>query len=165
LSKIKDEKIDTILKEIEGTIQAIAKSHEMLYNQDVIKSLDTKEYISLLIAQLEKSYDINNIKIKTNIKANLSLENTIIIGIILNELFTNSIKYAFPNKKQGKIKISLVKKDKVFEFVYSDNGIGFDVETITKSFGLKLVSNLVKNDLKGKLEIESTRQVSFTIRW
>ena len=90
------------------------------------------------------------------------------LGLIVNELITNSFKYAFPDNQAGEIIISLQKKEDQIELEYTDNGIGipkdFDWHK-AKSMGMKLVKTLVENQLDGSLDMESHNGTKFTIKF
>lgn len=98
----------------------------------------------------------------------LALNSAITCGLLLNELITNSIKYAFPGDRKGKIRISLSSvKNRQSLLKFSDNGVGFpegfDI-TDTKTFGLELVRTLV-NQLEGELEIRNKKGVEYRIKF
>lgn len=164
LSKYMDEKLSSILNEIELTIQAMSATHEMLYSKTNLAKIDTKEYFESLIERISKSFDLKEIKVKTDIDTKLGIDASITLGIILNELITNSLKYAFKEGK-GIISIQLYKKDKNYKFIYRDNGIGFDTVDHTKSFGTRIITNLVNDDLKGTIEHVSHKGIVYTISW
>ena len=142
--------VDEKLKEIENSIQAISNTHEILYNQSNLKEMDTKKYFINLINEIKKSFDMKNIDIEFNIDTYLETQQAMYCGIILNELVTNSIKYAFKNSK-GNITISLHKKNKEYIFMIEDNGCGFNYKEKSElSFGLSFINAIVEYELKGK---------------
>ena len=166
---ITDEKALNGFKSSKGRISAMALLHENLYNSRNLSDIDFKEYIdsiskSLLAAYQNKAKDI---KIKLDIeKISLSLDASINLGLIINELVSNSLKYAFKGKDKGRIDISFVKENKENLILkVSDNGIGLpdDIE-IRKlnSLGLELVTNIVEQ-LQGKLEISKNGKTEFKI--
>jgi len=162
LSKYTDKNLSSILNEIELTIQAMSATHEMLYTKSDLEKIDTKEYFGSLIKRISKSFDMENIDIETDIDTKLAIDKSITLGIILNELITNSLKYAFKDKK-GTISISLHKENKNYKLIYNDNGIGFDTQKYKKSFGTRIIENLVKDDLKGTISIHSNKGVTYTL--
>jgi two-component sensor histidine kinase len=85
----------------------------------------------------------------------------------MNELVTNSLKHAFPDGETGKIQIDFNQKNKHYEFVVKDNGIGFpdniDFEH-TDSMGLKIVTTLT-NQIDGKIDLNRTHGTTFTINF
>nr|WP_306458770.1 sensor histidine kinase [Aliarcobacter lanthieri] len=92
------------------------------------------------------------------------MEQAIYCGLIINELVTNSFKYAFLNKK-GNIYISLEKSNNILKLTIKDDGIGFDKENIEFSLGLTLVSTLAINQLKGEIDIKAKEGTLITIWW
>ena len=99
----------------------------------------------------------------------LGIDQAIPCGLIISELVSNAIKYAFPRKhrKKGKIRITFNKKGKrTIQLVVEDDGIGIpDVVDITKvdSLGLQMVNLLAEKQLKGKLKLDRERGTKFTI--
>lgn len=164
LSKFLNPELKTALSETEGSIQAISDIHEMLYAQNNLQTIDTKQYFNTLIQRLSKIYDTLNIKIELDIHTSLELKKSETLGIILNELFTNTFKYAFEDNK-GFIKISLKRSKNKYTLIYSDNGKGFDPQKNKNSFGLRLIKNLVKDELKGEMLCDSSKGASYTIIW
>lgn len=143
-------KIDNKLYEIENSIQSMSRLHEALYQQEDVEDVETKEYFLSVIEKLKLTFEIEH-KIDVQINSSLSVEQSIYCGIILNELITNSIKYAFNNEK-GIIKITLNKEDNKNVLEIEDNGAGFDYnEKISQSFGLTFIEALVEDELKGKI--------------
>ena len=104
-----------------------------MYNQNDLENIDTQGYFTNLIDELEKSFNTKKIKIYLEVKDTLDVQNSIHCGIILNELITNSFKYAFKDG-EGVISIKLIKKDKKHIFTVEDNGVGFDYEPKTTRF-------------------------------
>lgn len=160
-----NEKIDEKLKEIESAIQAISKTHEILYNQKNLDIIDTKLYFENLVLELQHSFTNKNIEIKMDINTILDTQQTIYCGIILNELITNAIKYAF-KEDIGIISITLCKKENKHLFVINDNGIGFNYETKQNdSFGLVFIKAIVESELKGNISFESINGTSIKIQF
>jgi two-component sensor histidine kinase len=94
----------------------------------------------------------------------LNIETVIPCGLIINELISNSLKYAFPNRN-GELKISLKSKEDNYELIISDNGIGFPEELDfknTDSLGLQLVNTLT-NQIDSKITLDSRYGTKFII--
>lgn len=162
--KVDDEKLSNIFTTIQNRINAMSHLHELLYQQDNITKVDASEYFELVIEELKSSFFDNNILINYDIKTNLVLDQAIYCGIILNELVTNSFKYAFPNG-EGKIDIQFFKKDSKNCLIIEDNGVSYDVNKPTSSLGLTLVNRLVKRQLKGEINIDVSNGVKVQIIW
>jgi two-component sensor histidine kinase len=161
--EIENKKLKDILLTIQNRIGAMGHLHELLYKQNNISFIDVYEYFELLIEEVRDSYD-SYITINLNIKTKLKIEDTIYCGLIINELITNSFKYAFPNKN-GTINISLEKENENVKLIVCDDGIGFDKNSKTSSLGLTLVKTLAVNQLRGEINIDIKNGVSTTIIW
>jgi two-component sensor histidine kinase len=163
LDNLSDEKIEQKLKETEGAVQAMSKTHEILYNQENLETINTKEYFTSLLEELQKSFDCKDIKISLHVETTLDIQYSIYCGIILNELITNSFKYAFKNNK-GNIHITLIQKGKKHFFSIEDNGVGFDYEQKQHdSFGLSFIKTIAVDELKGTFTIDSIGKTKIEI--
>ena len=163
VDEIEDEKIRDIFTTVQNRINAMGHLHEMLYKQDNISYIDAKQYFRVLIDEIRESYT-SDITIYYNIKVQLKMEQAIYCGLILNELITNSFKYAFPEKR-GIIHINLEKKDDNFIFEIFDDGIGYDKSSPVNSLGLVLVDTLAKDQLRGEITTDTTEGVKVMISW
>ncbi|MCR8709533.1 7TM diverse intracellular signaling domain-containing protein [Aliarcobacter butzleri] len=161
--EIEDEKLKDILLTTQNRIAAMGHLHELLYNQENINFIDVYEYFETLVDEVKSSYD-ESINIHLDIKTKLKMEQAIYCGLMINELITNSFKYAFLNKK-GNIYITLEKRNNILKLSVKDDGVGFDKNNTTFSLGLTLVNTLAINQLKGKMDIESKNGTSITISW
>ena len=99
--------------------------------------------------------------------AYLGVDTVILCGLIINELVSNSLKYAFPGNNRGNIRVALHAKGKTeFEMMVSDNGIGLpkdlDPEN-TESFGLQMVNVLVKGNLHGEISLNISGGTEYII--
>jgi len=162
--RTKDKKLNEVIITIQNRINAMSKLHELLYNQDSVLTLDTYEYFERLIDELKDSIE-NEVEISLEIETDLNIEQAIYCGLILNELVTNSLKYAFIDNENKRIDISLTKQDNWFRLIVKDNGIGYDQKTTKDSLGLTVVKRLVDRQLDGNIIINSSNGVSSTITW
>lgn len=160
--EVENEKLKDILLTIQNRISAMGHLHELLYKQDNINYIDVYEYFEILIEEVRYSYD-SYINIHLDIKTKLKMEQAIYCGLIINELITNSFKYAFPNK-EGNIYV-ILEKDKKMKLTVKDDGIGFEKTNTTFSLGLTLVNTLALNQLKGKIITDIKDGVTTTILW
>lgn len=161
--EIEDEKLKDILLTTQNRIAAMGHLHELLYNQENINFIDVYEYFETLVDEVKSSYD-ESINIHLDIKTKLKMEQAIYCGLMINELITNSFKYAFLNKK-GNIYITLEKNNNILKLSVKDDGIGFNKDNTTFSLGLTLVNTLAINQLKGEMDIESKNGTLITISW
>ncbi len=149
-------------------IESIALVHEMLYRHENFESIDFNAYmhkLSNLILGMYESDKHIHIDIKSDIK-NMSLNVMVQLGIMVNELLTNSIKYAF-EKEEGEITIELKHDEEEYVFTYSDNGIGHEFPEIllkSNSLGIKLIY-LTAKQLKGTVRISSPQGLKYEIRF
>ena len=139
-------------------INAMALIHESLYQNENIENVDIRKYINQLITHIQNIEKNSKVTINVFIDAmHFSLDTALPLGLIINELITNSYKHAFPKNTEGMINISIQKNvlENNYLLRYSDTGIPYGNEIIKKEkFGLELVHLLIKQ-LKGEL-------VSFT---
>lgn len=152
------------LTEAEQNIHSIGKIHEILYNQQNISELDAKEYFSDLVSEIKRGYPTQNIDIDIKGDTWLVVDHAIYCGLIVNELITNAIKYAF-DERGGTIAVTLTEQGKRKTLIISDNGVGYDIDAPKSSFGLSLVEKLAKDELKGSISTVIDGGVRHTIEW
>ena len=156
----KDKLQKSIIKEnfssLENRINAIAKTYSMLMVDEDLDDIDMEEYIEALLLDIEQSmfHLSSDIELETDINASLPLGKAVYIGIIVNELVTNSYKYAFKNHT-GSIFISLNHLQDHYELIVSDTGQGFSYDKNHPSLGLKLIHALVTEQLNGTIEMQT----------
>jgi PAS domain S-box-containing protein len=192
--KFSDKKVIEAFKESESRILSMSLIHQELYESGKLDSLDFSSYLSKLIADLLGSYNTENSKIRVNLDVSsvfLGVDTAVSLGIIINELFTNSIKYAFPAGAGGEIRISLVRETDTeeanenkssseipseslpkisgagehYKLVFADNGRGFPEEIDFRNsdtLGLQLVSALV-DQIDGCIELKRDHGAEFNI--
>ncbi|WP_405564309.1 sensor histidine kinase [Polaribacter sp. Asnod6-C07] len=164
---IEDEKALELVNEGKNRVKSMALIHQKLY-QNESGLVDFDEYIHLLVKELSSLFKSNN-KIETSIESKnmeFDVDTAIPLGLIINEIITNSYKYAFGSEKENILSISIGKEDNDdFKLVIEDNGPGlsndFDVKK-TKSLGLRLVNRLVKQ-LHGTLKVTNINGARFEI--
>lgn len=161
--EVDDEDMQNVFMTIQNRINAMSHLHELLYKQNDISHINAHEYFDNLIMGLQDSFE-NEIEIFYDINVNLEVETAISCGLILNELITNSFKYAFADNS-GKIIVKLHKKQNTFYLTIEDNGIGYDPNIVEHSFGLILVRTLVEDHLRGELITTINHGVKNQIIW
>lgn len=149
-SYVSDEYALTLLKESQNRIKTMAYIHESLYQNKSFTSVNFSEYVQTLVNNIIQSYSYSKEKIALEVKVEkitLSLDSSIPVGLIINELVTNSIKHAFPGTKHGKITLNLKCENNFVFLELKDDGIGFapeiDFEN-SHSLGLQLVNTLIE---------------------
>jgi two-component sensor histidine kinase len=140
--------------------------HEQLYATENFTAIDLKPYIEKLFGRLTRSMERENIVIEKHLQScELGIDQSIPLGLILNELFTNVVKHAFPDGKEGKVTISVVKKREQCEVIVRDDGVGLpdniDIKEST-TLGLKLISILTEQ-LDGSITFKRGRGTSVRI--
>ena len=162
--ELSDKKLQDVLTTIQNRINAMSHLHELLYRKDDISHINAYEYFEILVEEVKYSYE-NSVEIKLDIKTELKVEDAIYCGLILNELLTNSFKYAFGNSK-GEIKIELRKSLDMYFLKVKDNGIGYDKNSIgNNSLGMLLIHTLAKEQLDGTIKVDSSNGVDVLITW
>ncbi len=154
--QIQDKDAHVAFKHSKNRIYSMALVHEQLYQSGEFSSINIKQYIQSLINKLKIAYRINDrIKINSSISdVTFSIDIAIPCGLILNELITNALKYAFPGRREGIIKIIFRKlKDESYELIVQDNGVGLPSDALKgkKSLGLKLV-NILAQQIDGDVQ-------------
>lgn len=165
---IKDPDSRKIFEESGNRARSMALIHEKLYQSTDIKRIDFGEYIRTLGNELYRTYAINPQLVKLELAADdmtLDINIAIPLGLIFNELITNSLKHAFPDNRSGEIKIGFHKDDDTFTLSVSDDGVGLP-DTIdfknSESMGLQLV-NMLTQQIDGQILLDTTSGTSYTL--
>ncbi len=167
-SYVKDDQTLSILRESQNRIKSMSYIHESLYQTKNFSSINFSEYIENLSNNLFHSYQIfdNFIELKLKIEpVNLNLDQAIPCGLIVNELITNALKYAFKGRKTGEVFIGISEKGKTLSIRIEDNGVGVPKGfnyLKTETLGLQLVVTLVEQ-LDGKLEMKTEKGTKYLI--
>jgi two-component sensor histidine kinase len=153
----------------ENRLQAIAIVHEKLYKSDNFTSVLLKDYLQELMDVLANQHSNPatpfQFKITDNTKYTTNLDTAIPIGLIVNELVTNSFKYAFNNVATGTIDIELNKTHNNYQLTIQDNGQGLpngELPKNPKSLGLRLVQ-LFTEQLNGSLKYNTNKGACFRV--
>jgi two-component sensor histidine kinase len=163
---IEDEKALNLAKEGQGRVRSMALIHQKLYQNDDLL-INFNEYIQSLVKDINSAYSTTNIEIIYEIDNNftLDIDTAIPLGLIINELITNSFKYAFSKEKINTLSIQFIKNEDRNLIIIKDNGPGIKyrikVRTV-KSIGLRLVRNLVKQ-LHGSIKYKYDNGAEFSI--
>lgn len=167
---IKDEKMLEMMKETGSRIQSMAIVHTKLFNTKDYEQIDFNEYVKSLAENFATTYGfrMKNIKIRIDImNILLNIDTAIPCGLIMNELVSNAVKYAFPDSRSGEIFISLKKlEDRKFILIIRDTGIGVpQSKDLGKSdtLGIQLVTLLTKQ-MNGQMEILNEKDKGLEFR-
>jgi PAS domain S-box-containing protein len=167
---IKDKKALSMFKESQNRAKSMALIHERLYRSTDLKSIDFGDYLRTLATDLYRTYvpEPSRIELDMNVeKVMIDINTAIPLGLIVNELLSNSMKHAFPGKREGEINLEFGITDDEFVLVVGDNGIGFpeDLEfQNTSSLGLQLVNTLTRQ-ISGIIELDTTNGTLFSIKF
>jgi PAS domain S-box-containing protein len=167
--RTEDEKMKNLFDESQSRIRSMALVHEQLYQSEDLAKIDFKAYVRSLTNELIQLYLINTKMIQLVIdieNIQLSVDTAIPYALIINELVSNSLKYAFPEGEEGIITVRFCNHhDDGYTLTVSDNGIGlpeeFDLKN-TETLGLQLVRILVKQ-LKGNITVNRERGTAYLI--
>lgn len=168
-AQIRDSAVLQIFIETKNRVRSMALLHETLYSTENLARIDFARYVGSLCAHLFRSYgvDTQRISLQTAIASvSLDLDQAIPCGLIINELVSNAVKYAFPDHRAGTIWVALQPQtNQQYQLCVRDNGVGLPVDldlTRTNSLGLRLVHDLTLQ-LNGRLTITRTEGATFTI--
>lgn len=165
-----DPKALAAFTEAESKVRSMALVHEILYKSEHLDRIPLQTYLDNLVENLRILYigrDVH-IDIKAE-KVEIQLDQAITCGLIFTELISNSLKHAFTIKSQGNILITVVSLDDgSFRAVISDDGCGlsdnFDLQEL-KSLGIRLVTDLVEDQLEGTWALDGQNGTVWTIIW
>ncbi len=165
---LKDKNAKNAIIEGRNRVQSIAMIHQRLYKNDDLSKIDLKGYLDELSRSLFETYkvDQDEITLQTNIESlDLDLETSIQIGLIVNELISNSLKHAFSKSSEGIIQLSLSQHASKYQLVVSDNGSGIDDEAqLLSSYGFRIVKSLIRG-LSAEMKLNFDRGTSITINF
>ena len=166
---IKDDKITFVFRESQDRIHSMALVHEILYQAGDFSKIDFSGYVKRLTYYLFRAFGINSDKIMPVMKVEevfLDIDRAIPCGLIINELVSNALKYAFPGDKSGSVIVSFcLENSENFVLVVRDDGVGlpddFDLNDVP-TLGLQLVVNLVEQ-IDGTIEFSRLEGTEFKI--
>jgi PAS domain S-box-containing protein len=166
---LKNEDIIDSFKKSHDRISSIALVHEKLYNFANLSRINFKEYINELANSIYNAFkeSLGEVKLKTDIEdITIDINKAIPISLIINELLINSMKYAFPNQKSGRIYLNLKKEEDFLEIIIGDDGIGLP-DTIDihnpETIGLDIVNILVEQ-IDGSIELNNNNGTEFLMK-
>ncbi len=158
------------ISESRNRVKSMSLIHEQLYEENTISGVEMKSYIERLVSSLQGAYGLDAERVEIKIDAPsllLDVDSAIPLGLIINELVSNSMKYAFPENRGGNIAITLREKENELHLTIADTGVGMkqQPETESQSFGLSLVHSLMRK-LKAEMNLISNQgtQIALIIR-
>ncbi|ADZ08700.1 signal transduction histidine kinase [Methanobacterium lacus] len=169
---IKNKEDLEIFRESQSRVKSMAIIHEKLYQSTDLSNINFRDYIQSLVSYLVSYYSKEMIKIEMDVNEDLvlNMDTAVPCGLIINELFINSLKHAFEGRSNGRITIKLSLDDETPEcyvLEVADNGVGLppDVDLNNpQKLGLQLVVSLT-NQLDGKIFVDTKDGTKFTIKF
>ncbi len=168
---IKDESALRAINEARSRVKSMALIHQDLYGDDNLRGIRAQRYITKLSNSLFSTYrmDKDRVRLHTDIQDLLiDVDTTVPLGLILNELVTNSLKYAFPNEQEGDIYVEFKEVDDTLWLRVWDNGVGIPEEkeeASRESFGMKMIRAFSKKlDATWEINGEGGTSVSLVIK-
>ncbi len=162
---IQDPETKNLFKNSQNRINSMALIHEMLYQSDYLSKIDYSDYLNVLLNKLVSSYrgDKNNIDTIIDVPMMyLSIDTAIPLGLLITEIITNSLKYAFMPDRKATLSLKLIALHAKSRYVLEigDNGIGFPDDILLKkssSLGMKLIHKLTRQ-MNGTIEKDNSKK-------
>jgi two-component sensor histidine kinase len=170
IKKIKDKELKNIFTDTQNRITAISIIHKSLYHSSSLSFVNVKSFMDEFIDNLTKSLlpKDKSISISINIdEVTVNSDIGMAVSLIINELVTNSIKYAFKHKKKGNIAVRLRKVDDRLELIVKDNGIGLPENVDLKKpegIGFRVINGLASQN-NGKFKYKFNKGGEFKVKF
>ena len=165
--RVKDAETKKILDETINRILSIAITHEIL-SATGIDTISIKHILEILCQNYFKNNVDKSKKIEFNIEGDefsISSDKATSVALVVNEIVQNATEHAFITRDSGKVEIKILEGEKFSKIKISDNGVGMEINKENNSMGLLIISSLVKDKLKGNLEIRSKKNEGTTIEF
>lgn len=169
IGQIQDAHILQFLEELKGQARTMSLIYEQLYQSDNLSRVKMTPYLQQLTSNILETFGAKrNIHLQLNAPISLDIAQALPCGLIINELFTNILKHAFPDGYQGQpnVSISLTQTEDTCNLTVADNGVGFSPNInwrTSPSQGLRLVNLWATHQLDGTLQTTSDAGVCTTI--
>jgi len=167
---IKDEQVLSVFQDSQNRVKSMALIHETLYQSKDLSRINFAEYLKKLVAHVSRSYRTRPEAVKINIQVDdvsLPIDTAVLCGLIINELASNSLKYAFPADTRGEVNITFGRAEAHYVLRVSDTGVGlpddFDPDR-GKSLGMKLV-RMLTGQMHGEMEYRNSVGTTFEIKF
>lgn len=171
-----DEGAANMLTDLSARIRSMAIVHELLYQSESLREIDLHEYLHVLVSRLPAIFSAGA-AVKFRIEASgvrIGLDHAVPCGLIINELVTNALKYAFPQGKPRpgvdscEIAITATWDGAAYTLTVADNGVGLPPDqdwATSKTLGLRLVKMLAQHQLHGQMDVEHSGGTTFRLRF
>ncbi len=155
---VSDPKAVEALHSGQNRVRSMALIHQDLYNNEELLAVNVKEYIGKLANGLFEAHEneLSNVALELDVESvELDVDILVPLGLVVNELLTNTIKYAFPQQQSGKVKVHVQSKGDTLFVQVSDNGIGIpEAKNRSRSFGMTLIHSLTQQ-LNGDFSLKN----------
>ncbi|AEH60009.1 signal transduction histidine kinase [Methanosalsum zhilinae DSM 4017] len=164
-----DKKIQNVFSDSQNRIRSMSIAHENLYRSDSVASIEISEYITSLVNHIRQTYNSYDKSIETKLNLDqtyLNMDYIVPLGLILNEIITNSYKHAFVGTNTGIISVSFKELENIYQIIVSDNGIGIKQDlncNHSNSLGMKII-NLLSKQLSAEIELDNSNGTCYTIK-
>lgn len=168
--KVTDPAVEELFNECVNRVSAMAVLHEQTYLSKDLANINVAEYLKMLVQDLTAAYNINmQLDVETDIQVEtLGVDTLMPIGLLINEIISNSFKYAFKGRSHGTIKVTLKPNDDgLLDLSVLDDGVGISdlrVWDETETLGMELIKTLV-DQLNGSVQLTATSGTAFDIRF
>jgi PAS domain S-box-containing protein len=168
-ARVKDPADAQLFKDSQERVRSMALVYEKLHQSEDLARVNLKKYVTDLVDNLVRSYSVGSGTHRTIIEVSeikLGLDTAIPCGLIINEVISNSLKYAFPDGRTGTISVVINETDGRLEMAIADDGIGLPEEISRgwmSSLGMQLIHSLTEYQLGGKVEIERSGGTKYRI--
>ena len=155
---VDDATVQQAINEGKSRVRSMALIHQDLYNKENLTDIGVKKYLEKLTTELFYTYKIDKNRIHLHLDIediDLDVDTLVPLGLIINELITNCLKYAFPDERNGILEVQLAHVKNQLVLKVKDNGVGYNSDSISgSSFGSTLITALTEQ-LEGELKIQS----------
>jgi len=166
---IKDPESQLLLQDSKNRIKSMALIHEKLYESKNFTKVNIGEYLDKLVNDLVDTYGVNiKINVEKEIESDAFGFDTIIpLGLLINEIISNSLKYGFNDRTEGKIIFKLKKEGEYFILIIGDDGIGMAKEKFennSETLGIELIK-ILTDQLNGTIELMGVKGTVYRIKF
>ena len=168
--KTRSEETLRILRDMSSRIYSMSLVHDLLYRSKNLAEIRLDVYLTKLAESLISIYETEEIEVELHVESvavPINLQFAVPLGLVINEIISNSLKYAFPSRKQGTITIKAdAYGENGIDLKIGDNGIGLprglDVDAL-ETLGMRLIQEVVEDQLLGDLDKDSSNGLNYTI--
>lgn len=162
--KIADKNVSLAMKESRARVEAMSMIHRELYRDEKLTHISLPSYLLKLLDHVSKSYGFDETNLTTHVEVDVEeadVETAIPLGLIVNEVISNSFKHAFSDQPKPCITLTLQRQNERLLLTLKDNGKGMTENPPDSSFGMELVQSLTKQ-LKGSFTTDHSAGTAYT---